>query len=609
MPPGSLRRLAQLLRYYPKAQMLRRAEMIARRAWLRLTRGGRFARPGPILPTRANPGFASIVDRQLALRGEESSARAEAILNGRFCFLNEERRFDESIDWRPADASPLWRFHLHYQDYLLDLAREGLRAEGGPFVARAWDLAMEWLAGNPLDANVHGDAWHPYCISRRLCSWLVLWNAEAPPAPRVATLSQGIFAQARFLHAHLERDLRGNHLFENARALVMVGSFLQGAEPERWRRCGCRLIDHELQYQILPHGEHYERSPMYHCQVLAGLLDVIDCVAPLDAPLASRWKKVATGMASFLRRLLHPDGQIPLLGDSAFDETPSPGVLLEAADPADGSPREGASAQGGYWTFRDKDSFLLLDAAPVGADDLPAHAHADLLTIEASSLGKRLFVDSGVFNYQADDMRRYCRSTAAHNTLQVDQADQCEMWSRFRMGYRGWPFGFKTGATSGFEWVYARHNAYRRLGVAWVSRWLACRPGGPWLCVDQAVGAGEHTLSHRLHLHPDVRVELQDNSIVTLLLDDHAFKLQFLVAGKLDVQETWYCPEFGVKRPKQTLCWSTRERLPALCAWALTWDDRPGRAEFIERDDRRLLCWQDDIAAPVPLYSFHANPR
>ena len=106
---------------------------------------------------------------------------------------------------------------------------------------------------------------------------------------------------------------------------------------------------------------------------------------------------------------------------------------------------------------------------------MPAHAHADLLTFEASFGGRRLFVDSGVFNYEDDAMRRYCRSSAAHNVLQIDGHDQCDMWSRFRMGYRGWPTGLECGQTHGFHWARAAHNAYRRLGVPKLGRWLACR--------------------------------------------------------------------------------------------------------------------------------------
>src|SRR5262249_49892141 len=150
---------------------------------------------------------------------------------------------------------------------------------------------------------------------------------------------------------------------------------------------------------------------------------------------------------------------------------------------------------GDYWVWRNGGDFFLMDAGPVGADHLPAHAHSDLLTIEASSAGRRLVVDSGAYAYRDDELRRYCRSTAAHNVLQVDDRGQCDPWSRFRMGYRGRPTGLETGRTGQFDWARSSHNAYRRVGVPKVGRWVACRPGGPWLIVDWVIGEGQHRLS------------------------------------------------------------------------------------------------------------------
>ena len=67
--------------------------------------------------------------------------------------------------------------------------------------------------------------------------------------------------------------------------------------------------------------------------------------------------------------------------------------------------------------------YLVCDAAPIGPDYLPGHAHGDLLSFELSLGGHRVFVDSGVESYEADELRRYCRSTRAHNTVELDGAD------------------------------------------------------------------------------------------------------------------------------------------------------------------------------------------
>ncbi len=505
-----------VLRYYRVSQMAMRLVSTGRRWSVRLTGARRYCRPYTNgLKLRHNPSLRRLAGRKLAeRRGDGAAENAAKILRGRYRFLNEERTFVDGVDWRLSDwpqVARLWRFHLHYHEFLLDLAAEALRTGEPMWHQRAWRLVTDWIGGNhPGDPRALADAWHPYCISRRLPVWILLWSACPPGEELHDRVLGSIFSQASFLQRHLERDVRGNHLLENARALVLAGAFLDGPSADRWLKAGQKILRRELAEQILPHGEHFERSPMYHAQVLEALLDTRDAAGLVVPELAELCGETSARMAGWLRSILHPDGELPLLGDTCLGETTAASHLISRA--TSGSAQEilprreptRASAQsasarvvGDCWIYRHGKDFVIFDAGPVGANHLPAHAHADLLSLEASFRGRRLLVDSGVFNYALDAMRAYCRSSAAHNVLQIDAEDQCDMWSRFRMGYRGWPRGLKSGETHGFHWARATHNAYRRLGVPKVGRWLACRPGGPWLCVDWALGKGRRRLSSR----------------------------------------------------------------------------------------------------------------
>jgi uncharacterized heparinase superfamily protein len=645
-------RVWYILRYHRPSQLARRLASIVRRKWLRITGARRYADPTIEIGLRENGELLAWARGRSTARGPECAANARACLDGRFRFLNVERRLSDPIDWRLSDwpdAPHLWRFHLHYHDFLRDLGAEGLRTGSPEFSKRAWELAVQWNEANPVgDPRGLLDAWHPYCISRRLPVWIELW-LTAPPARDRDRVLDSMCRQAFFLADHLEFDLGGNHLLENLRALILAGVFFGGHDGDRWLRRGASLLADQLDEQILEHGEHFERSPMYHAQMLDAVLDVAEATASLAPETARRCDEAAQGMASFLGDLLHPDGDIPLLGDSGFDPATEPAHLIEraarihariqgkasgpapASDPAAdrtdvrtihppsrrGSEKMGtgtfATADfpgfspcplgaspifpqsrrvGDYWIYRHRDDFLLLDAGPVCPDHLPAHGHADLLQLEASWRGRRLFVDSGVFNYQDDSMRRYCRSTAAHNVLQIDGRDQCDVWSRFRMGYRGWPSGLAHGQAQGFHWARAAHNAYRRLGVPRVERWLACRPDGPWLCIDRACGRGEHELTSWLHLHPDVRATQRDEQAVDLELHGMRLQLRYLSPGRVSVVNGWYCPEFGKRIEAPVLCWSARERLPACCGWALSWGEEEMRVRLDGAETSEpVLAW------------------
>ena len=598
---------------------------------------------------RANAGLAALSRRKLAARADRAESRdaAERIPHGRFRFLEREICLPDPIDWRmeATEATHLWRFHLHYQDYLLDLAAQATHRGGEGLVERAWALVLDWIGANRLgDRRVLGDAWHPYCISRRLPAWIHLWSA-APPREEVRERILGsMIWQARYLEHHLEWDLRGNHLLENLRALALLGAFFNGPDGRRWLETTASLLPGQLAEQILPHGEHFERSPRYHADMLEAVLDVRDALADVMLELATRCDAAATKMATFLHAIVHPDGDVPLLGDSCLGQGEPVSRLLEWArgngiaavhgigaerfvqassdeaqvtslvghrslerlasstrrasefacnasgpttiprdlDPPYMHDANHAEAQvvGDYWLYRHAGDFLLFDAGPVGSDPLPAHAHADLLTLEASVDGRRLLVDGGVFSYDDEPVRRYCRSTAAHNVLQVDRADQCDVYSRFRMGYRGWPSRLEAGRRHGFAWARASHNAYRRLGVPQVGRWLACRPGGPWLCVDWARGDGSHRLASWLHFHPEVKIRKRDDNTLEVELAGRGFQLHWLAPGDISVEEGWYCPSFGSKHKAPVVRCEAVLPLPAACGWCLAWEGGTGTASL-----------------------------
>ncbi|MGD9855314.1 MAG: heparinase II/III family protein [Planctomycetaceae bacterium] len=568
-----------LLRYHRPSQLVGRGvSMMRRRLFPLLTRAKFFDPDGALLVPRENAGFDAIVLRQLKLRAArpEDAARGMEISEGTFTFLNERRRLPLPIDWTLssiAPVSPLWRFHLHYHEFLLDLLETSRAKSGSDPEAHLWSIVDDWITANPVGRpGALMDAWHPFCLSKRIAVWLMLWHAAEPPAELRNRFASSLEAQVRFLERHLEWDLRGNHLLENLRTLALSGAFFAGRAAERRLDRAVSLLHRQLAEQILPSGEHFERAPMYHAQMLSAVLDVRDAVQALRPEFAATCARTAGRMGEFLEATIPPDGGVPLLSDTALGETPDVGILLaEIGGELRRSSRSTGDPDvrigGGYWTWRSAKDCLLFDAGPVGADELPAHAHCDLLTIEASFSGERVIVDSGVYDYADGEMRRYCRSTAAHNVLQIDGVEQCDMWSRFRMGYRGHPSSLEHGRDREFDWCRATHNAYRRIGVPRVGRWLACRANGPWFCVDWAQGAGRHELVDRLHLSPDVGVAAESSHAVRIDMGERSLVVRSLTDAEITIEQGWYCPEFGVRWEAPVLEIRTSAALPACLGW------------------------------------------
>jgi uncharacterized heparinase superfamily protein len=587
------------------SQLGRRAFKLAQRRFFPLHGAPVTKRVELELRAREHSGLEQALQRHLSLRTARGalSQRAWGLLAGQFCFLHEARTLGPLGDAPIESVEPvshLWRFQLHYHEYLLDLVAASELGDIAEAQERVWPLVDAWIEANPLDRPAAlNDAWHPFCLSRRIAVWLMLSQAGVIPAEHQQKFAHSLEEQTRFLERHLEWDLRGNHLLENLRTLILAGAAWEGDQADRRLDRAIRLCEAQFREQIRSSGEHFERSPMYHTQMLSAVLDMRDATQSLRPAFADLCQQTAARMAGFLGPLLHPDGQIPLLSDSALEETPCPAILILHAVPPCEVPQgvlpgsDGPLKINGYWTWRNGDDFLLFDHAPVGADELPAHAHNDLLTIEASLHGKRLIVDSGVFDYDDSAMRKYCRSTAAHNVLQIDGAEQCDLWSRFRMGRRGRPLAFSSGTEGEFAWAAATHNAHANIGVSRIGRWIACRAGGPWIIADWADGKGEHTVEDWIHFAPDVDVSRQDGEVVELRQGQTAARLRFHTPGTLSVDTGWYCPDFGVRIEAPVIRWRQTAELPCMIIWTLAWGESPGHVDVqIDNQGETVIIWE-----------------
>ena len=167
----------------------------------------------------------------------------------------------DTLDWHPADKSRLWRYNLHYFDYLQwDVIAPDVRDA----------LIESWLAQNPPGCE---DAWEPYTVSLRIVNW-VKYFAGRDDLP--ATWQQSLFEQAHWLSHNLERHILANHFLKNAKALIFAGAAFDGRHAGEWLSLGKTLFREQIAEQFLPDGGHYERSPMYHSIALEDCLDVLN---------------------------------------------------------------------------------------------------------------------------------------------------------------------------------------------------------------------------------------------------------------------------------------------------------------------------------------------
>jgi uncharacterized heparinase superfamily protein len=521
------------LRWLPPRQL---AALARNRAQRIFDRPERFAaRRAP-----ADPGVRWRFDLPLPAA---SPCDPEAVSAGRFTFLNRTEDLGWPPRWNDAALPRLWLYNLHYFEFLTPLDYELGRA-----------LILDWIARHPLARGHAG--WEPYPTSLRLISWCA-WlfgkhraRAESDRELRAAVWPS-IWLQAEWLARHIETHLRGNHLLENVAALAFCGACF-GGPGEAWLRRGLAGLDRELPEQILADGVHFERSPMYHARSVYELELLEATRAPeLVARVAEPLARSRTALAS----LCHPDGEIALLNDSAIGIAHRPGDLLG------GAPPDGAFAlrDAGYYGARGAGHYVVCDAAPVGPDYLPGHAHGDLLSFELSLGGRRVAVDAGVHGYDGDPLRAWCRSTRAHNTVEIEGEDQCEFWSTFRVARRGRPHDVAwTPLPDGFR-LSAWHDGYERLpGRPRHAREFRWYDSGLLLVRDRITAARAVRATSRVHLHPECAIEELADRRAWIRHPGGVFSVVFDGEGELAIEDGIYCPEFGRRLDARVLAFTAR---------------------------------------------------
>jgi len=302
---------------------------------------------------------------------------------------------------------------------------------------------------------------------------------------------------AGYVQSHLELDLGGNHLLKNIKALIGAGEFL--GRPDLVST-GRRLLEAQLPIQVLADGGHFERSPSYHCQVLGDLIDILGLLADADAPPVAGLEGAITAMRRWLGAMVGADGEVALCNDAI----PVGQRWLTSLGPA--APPHGfvtVLAASGYVVVRpDEHTQLILDVGDPCPDDLPGHAHADCLSFELWVGGERWVVDTGTSTYEAGPRRAYERSTAAHNTVDVDGEDQTEVWSIFRAARRARGTLELVANDGGTIEVVASHDGYRRLPGSPVHRRRWRISPGLVEITDMISGVGSHRMVSRLHVAP-----------------------------------------------------------------------------------------------------------
>lgn len=512
--------------------------------------------------------------------------RAKSALENRFNFLNIEIQFNSKIDWQASQASKLWRYNLHYFDYAPDLGLFYIDTGNDKAYEKFKSLVLDWIEKNQIGQS---EGWEAYPVSCRIVNWILAFHLFAEKIKTNSLfyerLLKSLFKHALFLERSIEYEILGNHLIKNGKALVFVGLFFTGEKANQWYKKGISLLRKELHEQILPDGGHFECSPMYHLIVLQDYLEVLLLLRENEQDIPSDFEDKINSQLDFLSKILHPDGEIPLLNDSGFGITPHPLNLLAIGNELlgqfdkDSGHTSYALDSSGYYVMRDKahEKYLVVDCGKICPDYLPPHAHADTLSYELSIGNERLIVDSGVYKYASSRWRDFFRSTRAHNTVVVDGLNQSDVWGSFRVGHRAFPTDLRWIVKDDITFFEGGHDGYLKQLDILHKRRIFFIDNNFWLIFDELDGKGKHLVEEYIHFHPDLGLLIDDCrlSIEDMIGRQVLQVIPFaepevkIVKGEEEPIQGWYSHEFGKKEPNSVLLLRYEASLPLCVGYGL----------------------------------------
>lgn len=501
---------------------------------------------------------------------------AENIMRNRFIFLNQEIEFTEGINWNDTQLSKTWNFNLNYFKYVLDLGIVYYNTGEKKYFTKFKELVESWIKENNI---VKGNCWHPYPTSRRIVNWIMVFSLFFTEITKelefYSIFFKSLYFQIAYLSKNLEYDVMVNHLISNAKALLIGGIFFK---EEKWYKKGIKILKKQINEQILPDGGHFERSPMYHCIVLT---DILDCLSFI--PKTSRdfmfIEEKAEKMLTFLDSILLPDGEIPLFSDSSLNMTLPAGKIFSYASKLgikwkseSKKENEVRLKDSGYYIIKDKDSFLIIDGGRIGAEYQSGHGHCDIFSYEFLLGKEKVIVDSGNYEYRRSDMRRYCRSTRAHNTIMINNKEQSEIWNSFRVARRANLENISLTKKDKLTIFSGNYSPATQVDLKHI-RFIIFLKDNFWIILDKIEGVRKNTKKHRIesyiHLHPQIQVKKSGRNKL-LLKSKKNKKITILpFNSNIVIGKGWYCPEFGKKIKNPVISLITEEILPVYTGYII----------------------------------------
>jgi uncharacterized heparinase superfamily protein len=499
------------------------------------------------------------------------AARGAAILSGEIELAGERVR-SPSLNWFPPAVGPQWLAAWHGFDWLADVY-----ATGGKGRETAREMVRSWIAES---AGWHRIAWRADVLATRLFTWLThlddIAGRDADAVLRRALL-QSAAAQLRHLSRTAAWEVTGEARLRAAKGLIAGWAAFGGSAGRSHR--AMRLLQRELQTQILPDGGHISRSPSVQLQVLRDLIETRGVLRTAHNEVPAALEDAIARMAPMLRFFRHGDLRLALFNDSFEEDGVLIDLVLTRSEARGRAPSHAPDS--GFVRLQAGGSLVLVDAGRPPPSGFDEHAHAGTLSFEMSHGRERLIVNCGAYRGANANWRRVARASAAHSVLVVGDTNAVEIRDDGALGRSPAAVACERAEEDGRHWVLASHDGYRqRFGLTYARQLYLAADGADLRGEDKLSGRPGANFVVRFHLHPSVQASLVvDGGAVQLRLPSGAAWRLRAAGAEIGLGESVYLGSGEARKTQQVMLTGTVEPQGTTVRWAIRRERRAAAPE------------------------------
>ncbi len=485
---------------------------------------------------------------------------ADELFQGRYRFVGREASAPNQPPWRlrPDDAE--WLAELHGFSWLRHFEASG----GETALAYARRLVRSWI---DLCGDIDPLTWSPGVLGQRLVAWLAHGNFLLQGADEEFTTAYMASLAAQWQHLQRTCGDAPSGAEELLALLGLVYGALALPDEDNAVRKGLQQLDGLLARQTMADGGYNSRAPSDLMAVLRHLIGLREALGDSGRTVPDWLQVKISRMALMLRGMRHGDGGLVLFNGGIEESRDVVDITLSRAGVKGKAVLN--AMQSGFQRLTAGSVVLLADTGAPPAGEWGRHAHAGGTAFELSVGRQRLVVNCGSGRRRSAEWREAARSTAAHSTLHLDNANAWPITDTGDFGPEPARLQCRRHEDDqGNAWLELNHNAYRRRFGVTHRRRLYLDASGEDIRGEDRLDVGGLTgassevagraVAVRFHLHPDVRASAVQGGSAILLRLKGGKGWRFRASGaEIAMEDTVYLGQDGPIRRSQQIVLST----------------------------------------------------